>query len=299
MINALKILILDDESQGGAALLGLFGSIPRFECRVIPASLLSKALDGVAQRIKIFAPDIIVNTYSIDLAQSTRGLGRSQIKLLKMLCRDAKSSGAALIHVSSALVFDGARGAMFAEDDRPRPRRSVSRRLAELERTVERYSDKYIILRTGWIFSPRPNAAFATLLRRLDLGEDIALRSEVLGAPTPASDVARVIFAIILQLECGADCWGNYHYTSADSTTSREFVETVTTLAAQYGELDIDNIRLEVNDRSDPLGVDCHPILDCSKILGDFGIKQRPWRSAMTTTLKTIYRTDPPLREPV
>ena len=45
----------------------------------------------------------------------------------------------------------------------------------------------------------------------------------------------------VQQLDCGANCWGIFHYSSSDTTTSRDFAETVITLASNYGMVDIDN----------------------------------------------------------
>lgn len=288
----MKVLILDEESQVGAALLELLSAVPTVECRFMPSRLLANSPEGVAQRIQAFCPDFIVNTYSIEVAQSESRLSRAHLRLIRLLSYEAGLHNCVLIHLSSALVFDGARGHRFGEADRPRPKRAVSRRLLETERSVERHCERSIVLRTGWIFGAQSNAAFAGFLRRLQRGEEVVLRPGMMGAPTPAPDVARVLCAMMQQLVCGAQCRGVYHYTSADNPTSREFAETVITLSAQYGELDIDSIRLRDGGQADARGPGAQPVLICTRILNDFGIKQRPWRSAMTTILKTIYRVE-------
>jgi hypothetical protein len=61
-------------------------------------------------------------------------------------------------------------------------------------------------------------------------------------------------------------------------------------MAAQYGSIDIEHIRLVERRAGGDYMVPHYPILECSKILDTFGIKQRPWRSAMTTILKCLYR---------
>jgi dTDP-4-dehydrorhamnose reductase len=288
----LKILILDDDSQVGDALTRVLALSPDMEFRVIPSGLLSGAARGVSQQIAYFAPDFIVNTYSVELAELPRGLDKSHTQLVKELCRVASAAGSVVIHISSAMVFDSARGGLFSEHDKPRPRSVVSRALVELERSVMRHSERHIILRCGWIFGPHGAGMFKSFLRRLELGQETALHPGLLCAPTPSTDVARVVCAMIRQLECGADCWGTYHYSSSDTITSRGFAETVVTLAANYGQVDLANINFSDSDQFEHYGVPYHPILECRKILNCYGIKQRPWRSALTTILKAIYQSE-------
>jgi len=286
----LKILILDDEGQLGNALIGVLGPAVGVEYRVVPPDLLVGAAQGVAQQIAYYRPDFIINAHSIELAETHQGLDKAHAQLVKTCCGAASAAGSVVIHISSAMVFDSARGGLFSEHDKPRPRSAVSRALVELERLVMRNNERHIVLRCGWIFGPYGGGMFSSFLRRLELGQEISLHPGLLCTPTPSSDVAQVIYAMMLQLDCGADCWGTYHYSSSDTITSRGFAETVVTLAANYGNVDLANIHFSDSDQFEHYGVPYHPILDCRKILNCYGIKQRPWRSALTTILKTIYQ---------
>lgn len=286
----LKILILDQDSQVGYALAELLQEHSQLEWRGVSAALLLASTAAVSAIISDYAPDYIVNAWSIELSESPAGLQKSHVKMLRNLCRAASASNAAFIHVSSALVYNGARGKLFREGDRPKSKGRVSRRLAELEQGVIRHIDHHIILRSGWVFGAHGQGTFHSFLRGLELGREISLQSAVEGAPTPAADVARVLFAMMQQIDCGAHAWGVYHYGSSDVTSSRDFAETVITMAAQYGSIDIEHIRLVERRAGGDYMVPHYPILECSKILDTFGIKQRPWRSAMTNILKCLYR---------
>ena len=286
----MKVLILDDESQVGSALIEILAATADMEYRVVPPDLLAGAARGVSQQIAYYSPDFIVNAHSIELTDSHRGIDKAHAQMVKSVCRAASSAGSAVIHVSSAMVFDSARGGLFSEHDKPRPRSAVSRSLVDLERMVVRHNERHVVLRGGWIFGSYGRGMFASFLRRLELGQEISLHPGLLCTPTPSSDVARVICAMMQQLDCGADCWGTFHYSSSDTITSRGFAETVVTLAANYGSVDLANIHLTDSDQFEHYGVPYHPILDCRKILNSYGIKQRPWRSALTTIIKDIYQ---------
>ncbi len=285
----MKILLLDQDSQVGRALVELLASHPGIDWSGVSAAQLSGSLDVAAERIKEYRPNFVVNAYSIELAESEPGLTKAHVKKIKNLCRIAKSIGAAFVHVSSAQVFNGARGKVFFESDRPKPKGSVSRRLVELEQAVTREVDRHILLRSGWLFGAYGRGAFQRFLQMLESDQEIVLDNVVEGAPTPAADVARVLLALIQQLDCGAPCWGTYHYCSSDTTSSRDFFETVMTMAVHYSNIDSAQILLAAPD-DDRAAVSRHPLLDCHAILNTFGVKQRPWRSAMTGILKSWYK---------
>ncbi len=285
----MKILLLDQHSQLGRAFSELLASHPDIDWSGANAEQLLESAQTVEERIKEYRPDFIVNACSIGLADSESGLAKSHVKKVRNLCRTAKTAGAVFVHISSALVFNGARGKVFFETDRPKPKGRTSRRLVELEQAVVRELDRHIVLRTGWLFGAYGQGSFQRFLGMLESGEEISLDEAIDGAPTPAADVARVLLAIIRQLDCGAPCWGIYHYCSSDTTNSRDFYETAMTMAVQYSSFDSAHSApgLAVDDSTN---VARHPLLDCHAILNTFGVKQRPWRSAMSGILKTWHQ---------
>lgn len=289
----MKILILDPHSQAGHALAELLQCHPQVEWRGVSAAMLAESGQAAIAIMEEFTPGYIVNAWNIGLSESPQGLPKSHVRTIGNLCRAASASNTVFLHVSSALVFNGARGELFVESDRPRPKGKLSRRLAELEQTVARHVDQHIIVRSGWLFGAHGRGAFHRFLRALELGEEIKLPTAVDVAPTPAEDLARVLFAMLQQLDCGASGWGLYHYGSSDVTNCIDFSETVITMAAQYGKIDIEHIELITGQGDDGYSVPRHPILGCGKILDTFGIKQRPWRSAMTSILKSFYQKQP------
>ena len=146
------------------------------------------------------------------------------------------------------------------------------------------------MLRSGWVFGSRQGGFLDRLLAHVESGDEIRLQSNLDGAPTPAEDLARVINTVVWQLYYGADCWGVYHYSGSEVTTSMGFTDTLIALASQYGEVDLDGVQLiEVNNLSGP-ETSKYPLLDCEKILEAFGVKQRTWRSALTAAIKKRYQ---------
>lgn len=288
----MKILLLDQHSQLGQALSELLALHSDIEWRGVSAGQLSEPSESVEALIKEVRANFVVNANSIELADSEPGLRKSHVKKIRNLCRAAKTAGSGFIHISSAQVFNGSRGKVFFEGDRPKPKGRASRRLVELEQVVTRELERYIVLRTGWLFGADGQGAFQRFLQMLESGEEITDAEAVAGAPTAADDLARVLLAIIRQLDCGAPCWGTYHYCSSDTTDSRDFYETVMTMAVQYSSIESHYSRPDL-PATPADGESRHPLLDCHLILNTFGIKQRPWRSAMTGILRSWYQRKP------
>jgi dTDP-4-dehydrorhamnose reductase len=119
-------------------------------------------------------------------------------------------------------------------------------------------------------------------------------------APTPADDIARVIFAMLQQMECEAKVWGIYHYCSADITTPFDFAEVVLASMAQFSNKMM-TIKIEAKEeeggrrksRKGPaLGDVSNQVLSCQKILNTFGICQRPWRGELAMIIERMEKKD-------
>lgn len=285
----MKILILDLDSQVGDAMARLLRDRHGVEWRAVSEQQLMEHPEQVFELLDAFRPDFIVNAYSIEIAEHTPGLDKAHVRLIKRLCKAGEVLGAGFIHVSSAQVFDRLEEGEHIESERPKPGTTVGRRLTELESGILKATSRTVILRSGWIFGREGHGLFDALLKYIAVGGEIPINPDMMGAPTPAPDVVRVLFAIMQQLQHGADGWGIYHYCSSDVAGSRDFIETVVTMASQYGEVDLEKISFVEVKGAYSSSIPFHPLLDCKKILNTFGIKQRPWRSAMTTLLRNLY----------
>jgi dTDP-4-dehydrorhamnose reductase len=110
-------------------------------------------------------------------------------------------------------------------------------------------------------------------------------------APTAVEDLARVILAISLQVDCDVDVWGTYHYAPLEALRESEFVQQLVKFAAQHDEsvyrlLDHLTINMERTE---------HPqipnaTLASKKIFETFGIKQRPWHGSLQRLVKSWYK---------
>lgn len=192
--------------------------------------------------------------------------------------------------LSDSRVFPAAGKHRFVETDAPIPGVPAGERLLARERCIAGAVSRHIVLRTGPLIAGVGDNLLTRLVRQLLAGGSIVMPDLQRFCPTPVADIARVIAAIHAQLDCGAACWGIYHYESADPAPGDEFAEVVLAAAAQYWPLADD----AVPSRGAVGGVaDVFPLLNCQRIRDTFGIQQLPWRKAIPTMLKQMYAGEP------
>jgi dTDP-4-dehydrorhamnose reductase len=283
-------LVLDSGCLAGAALLEALAQRDEVECKAAPAAALVPPFAQLTTMIADFAPDFLVNCHTIACADNASALEEDHWRYLRFLGQYVTSHNLGLLHLSSAQVFSQQPGRQFAENDPACPDTRIGADFLRAEQQLSATVTKLVVLRCCWVFGVEGPGAFTQFLQSLERGGDIPLYLEERGAPTPAADIARVAIALLLQVHWGAPCWGLYHYCSSDIASSREFAETVMAQAGQYGGIAIDRIRLVEERDPDKRGLPHHPVLVCIQIRNSFGIKQRPWRSALAAMIKRYYQ---------
>jgi len=107
-------------------------------------------------------------------------------------------AGALVIQVSTNEVFDGLEHRAYAEDDATNPINPYGASKLAGERVVAEVTDRYLIVRTAWLFGPDrgfPARITAAADRAAALGEPLAVVDDEWGNPTPARELATVIAA--------------------------------------------------------------------------------------------------------
>ena len=111
------------------------------------------------------------------------------------------------------------------------------------------------------------------------------------GNPTPVEDAARVILAILKQLDCSAPLWGTYHYGGQEAATALSVAQAILAEAQAWRP----QLSQEVEARAHASFADAviepqHGVLDTRKITHTFGIKPRAWRTGLADLLDSYYR---------
>ena len=200
-----------------------------------------------------------------------------------------------LIHLSTVYVFGGEKKLAYNEQDPPKPACVYGETALRGEEAIRATVKQHVIVRGGWLFGPHQDEMMREWLEQLRQGEGSVTVYRRKFAPTPVEDLARVLMAISLQVDCHVDVWGTYHYASLESLRESEFVQQLVKFAAQHDE----SVYRLLDHLTINLGRTEHPqisnaTLATKKIFETFGVKQRPWQGSLQRLVKSWYknRTD-------
>lgn len=183
-----------------------------------------------------------------------------------------KESGATMVYVSTAGVFDGSTS--FSEIDIPQPANvyGISKLAGEL--AARALVDKLFIVRSGWMMGGGANdhKFVGKIRRQLEAGAtEIRAVNDKRGSPTYALDFLQAIKTIM-----ETRLYGIYHAANSGSATRFDVAEEVCRLLKSDAEV------IPVSSALFPLPA---PRSD-SEVLTSLRTAQRPWREALADYLK-------------
>ena len=169
-------------------------------------------------------PTVVVNCAAyanVDGCETNREMAeQANIEGARHVARAARAVDARIIQISTDLVFDGAAGRPYREDDEPRPLSYYAVTKLAGERAVMEENPEHVILRSSWFFGPWPANRYPEFfLAALSKGERFAVVSDRIGSPTYLKDLARAIVRLIV-----TPYRGILHFANSGEPTSRYHV---------------------------------------------------------------------------
>jgi len=291
----IKLLVTGAASQVGSALCDRALSVGMLVVRLDNDLLNSLDLTLIKAAITKHKPDYVMNmaSYSVvDKAQKEPHdsyVGNHDVALV--LAKTCQLLQLPLVHLSTDYVFSGKRQQPYKEDAAVGPVNCFGEAKLAAEEAIKKHCAEHIILRVGWIFSAQGNNFVLRTLRQLQQQHQVKAVADQYGCPTYANDVARVLIAIIQQLSCGIEVWGTYHYSGAEITTWKGFAEAILAAAKIQGLTQAESIDAVTSAEWPAIAPrPAYSVLDCSKILATFGIRQRPWRSGLVKVIAQVFK---------
>lgn len=187
------------------------------------------------------------------------------------------------IHLSSYQVFSADKKHIHSEKDEPHPLTDQDRFWFDRELAVA-LLPQHIILRTSWLIASRGDNLLTRLLSAFMDGERVQVHRRLRGAPTSIDDLARVIWAVFKQIQCGAANWGVMHYCSSDHCSEEEFAEQILQYLIQYQLLTAEPSLQLVGDDDDEAPTSA--VLACRRLRDNFGVQARSWRPNLLLLIK-------------
>ena len=228
-------------------------------------------------------PQIVINAAAytaVDLAEKEIEKAEAINDLaVGMLAEACKEIDAFLVHYSTDYVFDGTADQPYRETDQTNPLGVYGRTKRSGEVRIESTLDKYLILRSSWIYSFRCKNFLKTMVNLIQEKDELSIVNDQIGSPTSADFLARMTAHAIDQLiKNNFNSTGLYHLTCASATSWYEFARQIKT------NLGLDGAKLH------PVSTDSYPtpaprpaysVLDSSKFADEFSVDIPDWDSEL------------------
>ena len=222
---------------------------------------------------------------AVDRAETEVELSEAiNVKGPKYLAKAAKSIDAAILHISTDYVFDGQIECKYKETDTTAPQSVYGRTKLEGEQAVAETNDKFIVLRTAWVFGEHGNNFVKTMLRLSKTRDTLSVVADQIGGPTYAADVARVLIHIAEQIIKGKNIeYGIYNFTGEPYVSWYDFAKAIFSEAVSQKVLKKAPIvnPITTADYPTPAKRPANSRLDLTKIQQVFDIQPSNWQKAL------------------
>lgn len=184
---------------------------------------------------KKIAPDVVIQASaiaSVDICEKKRDLcSKVNVEGTKNIADACKQSGAKIVFISSAAVFDGKKRG-YTESDETHAVNYYGETKIQGEQLVISSALPFLIIRTdmpyGWARTEKKGNITLSILDKIARGEEIKEISDRLVNPTYLPNFAEVLLALI---EKG--CEGIYNIAGADCVTRYKFAKDAAKILAK------------------------------------------------------------------
>ena len=239
-------------------------------------------------------PDAVINmAYYSDWFQACppdESLFPRQRAAMERLAELCHQRHAILLQPSSYRVFDGLRSVAYSERNAVHPLTPRGQQLAAVEELIKDSGCRHLVVRFGWLIDAGVGANLDRFLQSSLAEPELAMAEDWRGNPTTVADAARVLLAILQQLDCGVRSWGIYHYAGLELTNAFDLAQVLLTEAKSLHGLKVASLRPVSFHTTPQAGQEPqNGILACKRLLHTFGIKQHSWRAELPGMLKDYY----------
>jgi len=179
-----------------------------------------------------YAPDAVIHCAAytaVDRAEddeeNCRKVNVDGTENIAVACEKLKAK---MLYVSTDYVYGGDGEAPFETDSPTNPKNVYGVTKLEGEKAVMKYTDKFFIVRTSWVFGINGNNFVKTMLRLGDEKESLNVVCDQIGSPTYTPDLARLICDLIV-----TDNYGIYHGTNENYCSWAEFASEIMKLGGK------------------------------------------------------------------
>lgn len=294
----MRILILGKTGQVASSLIEV-GSARSLDIQAIGRPELDiTSYNSVENTLNRFAPNIVINATAytmVDQAETdieeAYKINFEAVKIIASCCSQADIP---IVHISTDYVFDGLKTEPYLELDQTNPESIYGKSKLKGERAISEESNRYIILRTSWIYSEIGNNFVKTMLKLAESHDEISVVSDQIGNPTYARHLAENILDIVvdLKLEGEEKRWGLYHISGQGKASWFDLATRIFELTSKNNKT-VPKIKA-ISSSEYPVAAKrpLNSCLDCQKVKNAFSINLPVWQDGLECCLKKLYKNE-------
>jgi len=254
----------------------------------------SESIRAVMREVR---PKWVVNAAAhtaVDKAESEPELAFAiNAEAPRVFGEEARKIGAAVIHLSTDYVFDGASARPYVETDPTGPLNVYGRSKLAGEQALAATGATHFIFRTSWIYGATGKNFLLSILRMAREREVLRIVGDQHGAPTWSEDLARLAAHVIAQVgapENAAAPSGIYHAGGAGETTWFGFASAALD-ALRRREPGAKLARVEAISTAEyptPAKRPVNSRLNCAKLERVFGWRMMDWRESLEQVMDEV-----------
>ena len=127
-----------------------------------------------------------------------------------------------MIYISTDYVFNGEGTRQWEPDDEREPLNVYGQAKYEGELAVEKYLEKYYIVRIAWVFGVNGKNFIKTMLNLSETHDELSVVNDQIGSPTYTYDLTKLLVDMV-----ETDKYGRYHATNEGLCTWYEFATEI------------------------------------------------------------------------
>ena len=282
----MKYLIFGANGQVGYELSSLIDSENEYVALTREQVDFSRPGDIEAQ-IDQYRPDIVINAVAytaVDKAETEPSLAMMvNAVAVQELARACQKHGAWCIHYSTDYVFDGTSGSPYKETDPVSPLGIYGQTKLAGETFIQQEMDKFLILRTSWVYSWRGANFVKTMLRLAKDRDQLNVVDDQHGCPSYACDIAQITLAMAAKLD-DKRLAGIYHLSGSQATTWYDFARAIFEKSGN----DIILNPIPTSEFPTPAKRPAYSILDNTKLGETFGLQLPGYTKSLESCLSRI-----------
>ncbi|WP_114327628.1 dTDP-4-dehydrorhamnose reductase [Candidatus Colwellia aromaticivorans] len=248
----------------------------------------------LAQLFADFSADVVINASAytaVDKAESVAkvayAVNAEGPKNIAQICSD---SDIVFIHVSTDYVFDGNSTQPYQPNAVTNPQSVYGASKLAGEQAIQTLMNKFVIIRTAWVFSEYGNNFVKTMLRLANERNELGIVADQKGCPTYAGDLAVAILDIVVEVQKGKSNWGIYHYCGDKETTWYEFANQIFKIGLAQKSLLKQPVVNAITTKAFPTPAvrPKYSVMDNSKIIVDWGVAECGWDKSLSKVIFNI-----------